>query len=369
MYDPNLPQRLGFFEALGLASIGMLVVDYSGNIVMANACAEQRFGYGAGELEGCKVEDLVPAGHAQLRESYLQDIKPRSIGVGNMLSGKKKDGSEFPVVIGLSPVANGDEKYILVTAVDITIPHKLQESNKALIQELETTKNELEGFSYSVSHDLRAPLRAIDGYTKILQEDYLERFDEEGKRILSVVLRNVEKMGMLIDDVLRFSRLGRQHISHSMVNMKALALSMYDEYAFDSSGRNIKFIVGDLPEVPGDYAMLQQVWANLIGNALKYSAPREAATIEIQSSTANGIATFTIQDNGVGFNMAYVDKIFVVFQRLHKEKDFKGTGVGLALVQRIIHRHGGTVSAFSVEGQGSTFTFTLPVGQGVVPGS
>lgn len=226
--------------------------------------------------------------------------------------------------------------------------------------QLEMANKELEAFSYSVSHDLRAPLRAISGFINILIEDYDKVLDAEGRRICNVIQSNATKMGQLIDDLLSFSRLVRSEIHYSNIDMEKLVNNVLVDFETlqDLSRKNIE--LKPLPPAYGDQNMLKQVWVNLIGNAIKYSSKNEQAHITIGSFVENGENVFFVKDNGVGFNMEYVHKLFGVFQRLHSTSEFEGTGVGLAIVQRIITRHGGRVWAESEVGQGAVFYFSLP---------
>ena len=226
---------------------------------------------------------------------------------------------------------------------------KLQEANK-----------ELEAFSYSVSHDLRAPLRAIDGFSRILLEDYAKKLDEDGRRVLDVIRSNTQNMGRLIDDLLAFSRLSRKPMEAAPVNMSELANEVFQqlEPAFD--GQKIQFKLAPLPDTTGDPALIRQVFVNLLSNAAKYSRQRAQTVIEVHGRRDNGDCIYFVKDNGVGFDMTYAPKLFGVFQRLHNVEEFEGTGVGLAIVQRIIHRHGGRVWAEGKVNEGATFYFSLP---------
>ncbi|MGC4083378.1 MAG: ATP-binding protein [Vicinamibacterales bacterium] len=226
--------------------------------------------------------------------------------------------------------------------------------------QLEAANYELEAFSYSVSHDLRAPLRAVDGYARMLDEDYGHVLDAEGRRQLSVVQREARRMGTLIDDLLRFSRLGRQPLVRAPIDMTALVGEVWSELVRVRSGPEIAFTLHGLPPALGDAGVVRQVWVNLLGNALKFTATREAPAIVVGGAASEGTATYFVADNGVGFDMKYADKLFGVFQRLHARADFDGTGVGLALVQRIVLRHGGRVWAEGQLDRGATFSFTLP---------
>ncbi len=225
--------------------------------------------------------------------------------------------------------------------------------------ELEAANKELEAFSYSVSHDLRAPLRAIDGFARIVVEDYADRFDDEGKRKLGVIHASAKKMGQLIDDLLAFSRLGRAAMRNDNVDMRALAASVFHDSTAGDADR-ADFSLGELPPAPGDAAMLQQVWVNLFANALKFCPPGQKPRIEVSGHAEGAEIVYTVRDHGVGFDMRYADKLFGVFQRLHSAREFPGTGVGLALVQRIVRRHGGRVWGEGTVGEGAAFSFALP---------
>jgi light-regulated signal transduction histidine kinase (bacteriophytochrome) len=225
--------------------------------------------------------------------------------------------------------------------------------------QLETANKELESFSYSVSHDLRAPLRAISGFAGMLTEDHAKQLDADGKRLLAVINSEAARMGQLIDDLLEFSRAGRRAMEATEVNMNALAKTTYDDCAAQAPGRDIRFKLHPLPPAQGDAIMLRQVWVNLLSNAVKYTRPKPVAEIEVTGRLDNGELIYCVKDNGTGFDMRYADKLFGVFQRLHSETEFEGTGVGLALVQRIIHRHGGRIWAESKLNEGATFCFTL----------
>lgn len=243
--------------------------------------------------------------------------------------------------------------------------HSSERRERQLVQqktaELTEMNKELEAFSYSVSHDLRAPLRAIDGYALMLEEDYRDRLDEEAVRYLSVIRGNSKRMGLLIDDLLAFSRLGRQDLAKGELNMNRLVQEVIDEALLQQGGKAAKIEVGQLPPVKADRALLRQVWVNLISNALKYSGKSPNPSIEV-SGRKDGIENvYSVTDNGVGFSMEYVEKLFGVFQRLHRAEEFSGTGVGLAIVQRVVTRHGGRVWAEGAVNKGAKFSFTLPI--------
>ena len=244
---------------------------------------------------------------------------------------------------------------------------KLEQKVIERTAQLESINKELESFSYSVSHDLRAPIRAISGYAKILEEDYSEKFDADGTLVLHSILRNSKKMGELIDDLLAFSKLGRKQVMVSEINMTALVTLVREELLFEN-GENIpEFNMNKLPPAKGDQALIKQVWINLISNAIKYSKYKPKTIIEIGAYEKDNLVVYYVKDNGAGFDMQYYDKLFGVFQRLHSQQEFEGTGIGLAIIEKIVHRHNGTVWAESVLNEGTCFYFSLPAGQAGLP--
>ena len=227
--------------------------------------------------------------------------------------------------------------------------------------QLETAVKELDAFSYSVSHDLRAPLRAVDGFSRMVLEHYTDRLDDDGQRMLGVIRSETQRMGKLIDDLLAFSQLGRQQIEPTQIDMQAQAQAVFNELAAREPARKLRLDLHPLPPARGAQAMIRQVWVNLIGNAIKFTKERDVGEIEIGSRDGGEDGRiYFVKDNGAGFDMRYADKLFGVFQRLHTEREFPGTGVGLALVQRIVQRHGGRAWAEGEVNRGATFFFTLP---------
>jgi signal transduction histidine kinase len=238
------------------------------------------------------------------------------------------------------------------------LEHRVQERTS----QLEVANKELESFSYSVSHDLRAPLRAIDGFSRILNEDYAENLPQEAHRYLDLIRSNAKQMGRLVDDLLNFSRLGRQAMQKQSVHPADLARQVLDELQSEQQGRKLNISIGELPVIQADPSLLKQVYVNLLSNSLKYTRVRDEAEIEVGAINANGNGgdtVYYVRDNGAGFDMQYANKLFGVFQRLHRAEDFEGTGVGLAIVQRIVQRHGGRVWAEAEVNKGATFSFTL----------
>jgi PAS domain S-box-containing protein len=268
---------------------------------------------------------------------------------------------------------HGAPKFLLGISEDITerklAEHAIRELNAELVgkaAQLEATIKELESFSYSISHDLRAPLRAVDGFALMMEEDYKERLDAEGLRYLTVIRQNSRRMGALIDDLLAFSRLGRQTVAHGEVNVDSLVREVIEEVLHTELRGDAapapQIDVDPLPPARGDRGLLRQVWANLIANAVKYSSKAARPFIQVSGRQVGAENHYSVRDNGVGFNMEYAGQLFRVFQRLHRADEFSGTGVGLAIVQRVVTRHGGRVWAEGKVDHGAVFSFALPIG-------
>ncbi|MES9860174.1 MAG: ATP-binding protein [Candidatus Thiodiazotropha sp. 4PDIVS1] len=231
---------------------------------------------------------------------------------------------------------------------------------KAKTDQLEQANRDLEGFSYSVSHNLRSPLRAIDGFITILRDEYGNNLDEEGLRLFSIVQNNARKMCELIDDILAFSRAGRMQLEMQDLDMVQLVKSVSQDVKQQYQESHIVVYYGDLPPVKADPGAIRQVLFNLINNAVKFSALEDHVVIDVEGEKCDDFIRYSVKDNGIGFNNDYKDKLFVIFQRLHGMEEFEGTGVGLAIVKRFIQKHGGKVSAHGAQGEGATFSFELP---------
>jgi PAS domain S-box-containing protein len=289
----------------------------------------------------------------------------------------RKDGTTFPVSVRATAIYDKDGKYLKSrsTVLDITERKLVEEENKSkniailnaykklemTARELEAVNKELESFSYSISHDLRAPLRAINSYSQILEEEYGGQLDDEGKRLLGIVKGSAKKMGILIDDLLALARLGKKEVKKSAVDMNELVHSTIRDIERNHSNLRVTFTVEDLPPAWGDYGLLTQVVYNLLSNAVKYSSKKDNPEVIIGAKAYAEEHIYHVKDNGAGFDMAYAEKIFGVFQRLHHVSEFEGTGVGLAIVHRIISRHGGRVWAEAEKEKGAVFYFSLPV--------
>lgn len=287
---------------------------------------------------------------------HLEEMAPHPHGQATFISIKfplVEDGGKIYAICGIS--------------TDITERKKSEDAirqlNESLQQQavqLEAANQELEAFSYSVSHDLRAPLRAIDGFSELLIHEYNEKLDAEAQRLLDVIRVNTKQMGHLIDDLLTFSRLSRKAIDKRSIQMTEIARSVIDDINIRQGERAASVTIKDLPPAEGDPALIRQVFGNLISNAMKFSKNQPDSVVEIGSFPQDSENVYYVKDNGVGFNMDYAHKLFRVFERLHRAEEFPGTGVGLAIVERIVRRHGGKVWAEGRPNQGATFYFSLP---------
>jgi len=347
---------------------GILIADPESYYVDANASMCRMLGYSRDEIIGRHASDIVSQKEIEHIDPALSLIKANS-EYHREWQFRRKDGSVFEAEVIATAMPDGN---LLAMIRDITERkqaeeeiHKLNiELEHRVIQrttELETANKELEAFSYSVSHDLRAPLRAVDGYSQAVLEDFGAQLPEEGRHYLQTIRGGAQKMGALIDDLLTFSRLSRLPLNKRKVNTVRLVRDTLDELGCPPDTRKIEMRIADLPPCLADAALLKQVWLNLLSNALKYTRQRESAVIEVGCMRENGNAEniYFIRDNGTGFDMRYADKLFGVFHRLHRADEFEGTGVGLAIVQRIVSRHGGRVWADAALDRGATFYFTL----------
>lgn len=274
-----------------------------------------------------------------------------------------RDGRLVVVETRMVLVGEGEHRYVLETNRDVTRRRAGEAELRALNSQLAAANKELEAFSYSVSHDLRSPLRAVDGFSQALLEDFGPQLPEQGRRYAHKIRAGAQRMGALIDDLLTFSRLSRLPLRRRTVDTGALVKGVLAELG-PWEGRQVDVRLGELPPCEADSTLLKQIRVNLLENALKYTRRRAPAVIEIGCQQGSGPAVFFVRDNGTGFDMAYADKLFGVFQRLHRAEDFEGTGVGLAIVQRVVHRHGGRVWGDGEVDRGATFSFTLAGGDG-----
>lgn len=343
------------------------IIDLDRRYVLAEGEGMKNLGYTRESLVGRIESEALSADEYNGINVYRERA---FAGEAVAVNFKIKDGYYFIRYIPLRD-DNGNVYAVMTLTLDVTDIKKAEEEIKALNEslekkvtertmQLEEANKELEAFSYSVSHDLRAPLRIINGYADILQSEYGAQFDDECNRILGVIMNNTRQMGVLIDALLNLSRLGRKELTMRSTNMETMVNEIIEEQLILDSSK-VKVVFADLLPSVCDNTLIRHVWTNLISNAIKYSAKNEQPVVEIGSEERDNKVVYWVKDNGVGFDMAYSHKLFGVFQRLHKKSEFEGTGIGLALVQRIVSRHGGKVWAEAVEGQGAAFYFSLPV--------
>lgn len=372
--DAFLAERDARFRGMVEAAPDAIVIaDGTGRIVLVNAQTEILFGYSREEMLGQAVEMLLPErfrqAHVGTREGYTANPHTRPMGAGADLFARRKDGGEFPVSISLSPFRVGPELYVFSDIRDVSeqraAQRRIQELNDNLARqnaELHAINQELEAFSYSVSHDLRAPLRAIDGFSQILLKENSGQLDEKGLDRLQRVRRAAQHMGGLIDDLLKLSRVTRAELQYQSVNLSELAKDVVDALRKLEPERGIAVEIAPGLSARGDPKLLRIALDNLLGNAWKFTSRTAPARIEFRRAETDQGPAFQVLDNGAGFDMAYADKLFGAFQRLHDTGEFPGTGIGLATVQRVVHKHGGRIWAQAEVGRGATFNFTLGAG-------
>jgi PAS domain S-box-containing protein len=351
--------------------IGFVFWNADGDITEANDVFLDMVGYSRLDLAERKIKwiDITPPEYAAADRRAVEQLHAAGMCEPFEKEYLRKDGSRLPVLVGAAVIYEAIPEKGIAYIMDISQRKKMQEEilelNRSLevrvikrTQELQEANKELESFSYSVSHDLRAPLRAIHGYSQILIEDYESKLDQEGMRLLNNVKYNAKRMGQLVDDLLAFSRMGKCELNKMLVRMNEIVEDVLQEVNQHDKERTA-IEVHALGEARADPALLRHVFQNLVLNAVKYSSKKERPTVEIGLTEIEGVKTYFVKDNGAGFDMAYYNKLFGVFQRLHRQEEFEGTGVGLAIIQRIVLRHGGHVWAEGKLNEGATFYFTL----------
>lgn len=337
------------------APCGYFLVDDEGMVTSMNETLLSWLGYSRKEVVDKMYVDKLLIGAAEVFGDGSSRLKAEGTISDVEFQMVRKNLSSIPVILNARVIPG-------LKGRPITVRCSLFDNTKRKLaeEEAKAVNRELEAFSYSVSHDLRAPLRAINGYAEILREDFGEKLEEDATRVLNIISANSRRMGQLIDDLLRFSKVGKKAINRSYVEMSEIVNPIIDELLDSEKNRDIKIDRKDLGPARVDVSMIRQVWTNLLSNALKYTQKKEQARIEVGCYVDGDERIYYVKDNGAGFDMKFVDKLFGVFQRLHDDEDFQGTGVGLALVKRIIDKHNGRIWVEAVENEGATFYFSLP---------
>lgn len=374
-------RRVGLGEMLEAIPDGVITVDSAGTIVLCNSYAAKLFGYDEEGLIGQPVDALLPARfraeHQAHRARFSAAGERRRMGQGIELRAQHHSGHELDVEIEPNPVTldgqpatiaivrDVGERVSLVRALRIS-EGRLKVANTDLENRiaartaaLQTAVEELDAFSYSVAHDLRAPLRQIDGFSRLLAEDLGDALSTGNARHLKFITDGAQRMSQLIGDLLSLAHISQREISSELTDIGVVVGSVVANLEPDCRGRSIEWAIAPLPEVRCDPAQVRILFTNLLANAVKFTRPREHAVIEVGVTDDPEPGTFSVRDNGVGFDMRYADKLFGVFQRLHPDREFPGTGIGLATVRRVVRRHRGTTWASAAPDKGATFFFTL----------
>lgn len=350
-----------FRQLLEAAPDAMVVLNSEGKIVLVNRQVTKLFGYSKEELLGAQIETLVPD-----RSSFFTELRSRPMTDGLELHGVRRDGSAFPVEISVNPLETREGTLISSAIRDITERKRGEEQIQKLNRELQAgnaelaaANQELQAFTYSIAHDLRSPLRHIQGFSKLLGDHLGAAASARSLEYLQDIVESALNMGCMVDDLLGLARIGRQGLNIQVTGLNFLVADVLEDLQTDVGDRVIEWRIGDLPYLECDPGLMKQVLFNLLSNAVKYTRPRNPAVIEVGQLDGKTQPTIFVRDNGVGFNMKYANKLFGVFQRLHRKEDFEGTGVGLAMVQRIVHKHGGAVWVEAELDKGATFFFNL----------
>jgi len=342
----------------------IVITDRDGRITLVNAQAEKLFGYARAELVGQLIEILVPeryrGAHMTYRWGYESAPRSRPMGAGRDLFGRRKDGTEFPVEIGLSPFESEDGLCILAAMIDITERKRQESLLREATADLARSNAELEQFAYVASHDLQEPLRAVAGCVQLLKEKYAANLDPRGEEFIQHAVEGAVRMQGLIEDLLAYSRVGTRAKSLAPVECAAVVKTALADLSASIRESRAKITVGSLPTVMADPVQLRQLVQNLVGNSLKFRKEDAPPEIEISADHVDRAWRFRIHDNGIGIEPQYFERIFRVFQRLHTRREYPGSGIGLAICKKIVERLGGKIWVESEPGQGTTFLFTVP---------
>jgi len=352
-----------FQALLESAPDAMVIVNKFGQIILVNAQTEKLFGYNRSEITGEDVEILIPdkyrTRHVDLRKGYFSEPVTREMGAGLELFGRRKDGSEFPVEVSLSPLKLDEGLFVSAAIRDISPQKKAALELREYASKLELSNRELEQFAYVASHDLQEPLRNITNFASMLDEMAKDKLDNRSKNYLDIITKSTERMKILINQLLGFSRIGRDRIME-MVDCNEVIKDMLIDMQMVINENNAKVTSGKLPVLFGNKTEFKQIFQNLVINAIKFRKRDIDPIIDIKCVAVDNNWLFSVADNGIGIKPEYLDKIFLIFQRLHSEKEYPGTGIGLATCKKIIELYEGKIWATSEYGNGTTFYFTIP---------
>ena len=352
-----------FRQVVEAAPNAMVMADREGRIVLVNAQTEKLFGYVREELFGKAIETLVPDRfrivHHDYRAAYFNELKPRPMGTGRDLYGLRKDGSEFPVEIGLNPVRTSEEVFVLAAIVDISQRKHAEQELLRRTEELARSNHDLEQFAYVASHDLQEPLRAVAGPLQLLQRRYQGQLDGRADEFIAHAVDGATRMQTLIDDLLAYSRVGRVGAARQLTDCSEVLNQALKRLSVALTESGAQVNCGELPTVQGIPAQLTLLFQNLVGNAVKFRDKDRPIRIDIGAQPQGDEWVISVKDNGIGIDSQYFERIFLIFQRLHSRTEYPGTGLGLALCKRIVEQHGGRIWVESAPGSGATFFFTL----------
>jgi PAS domain S-box-containing protein len=353
-----------FRGLLESAPDAVVIVDSHGCIQIVNRQTEALFGYPREELIGKPVEILMPERfqhrHEAHRDAYVSDPHTRPMGIGLELYGRRKDGSQFPVEISLSPMASEGEPLVISNIRDVTWRKEAEERLRAVAADLARSNAELEQFAYVASHDLQEPLRMVASYTQLLARRYQGKLDEEADEFIGFAVDGARRMQELINDLLSYSRVGTRALQLDQVDTGQVVDQVVGDLtaAIRDSGGTVTR--DELPIVRADPTQLRQLFQNLIANGIKFNQPNTPPHVHVAARREPRAWSFAVSDNGIGIESQYLDRIFVLFQRLHSRAEYPGTGIGLAICKKIVERHGGQMRVESEVGKGTTFRFTIP---------
>jgi len=337
------------------APCGYHSLDSNGVFLQVNNTLCEWLGYKKEEIIGKRIFDLMTEEGLKNYQENTSLLKEKWVINNVQMELVRKNQTSFPVIVNSTAVKDEQGNYLKSRTTTFDYTEQKQANDK-----IQNLNQELEAFTYTVSHDLRSPLRSISGYAQILEEDYSTLLDDEGKRVTNVIIKSSKRMGQLIDDLLNFSQIGRKELSSHAIDVNVMVQQLVSDFTEQEKQQTLEINLQRLDPCLGDYNLLRQVWYNLLSNAIKYSQKKASVRIEIGSYIIGHETIYYVKDNGAGFDMQYVHKLFGVFQRLHRINEFDGTGVGLAIVKRIVTRHGGRVWAEGLPDLGATFYFSIP---------